>query len=137
MLNEVIHSMKNLNMDGIILKIDFSKAYDSVDWSCVFHVLDCLKIGSRFIDWIKPVFFSTRMLILVNGSPSKEFSPAKDLRQGDPLAPYLFLLIGEILSKLLTRAHERGLAKGISFPYFDSQITHFQYADDTILFCKK
>lgn len=73
------------------------------------------------------------MSILVNGSPTDEFTPKRGIRQGDPLAPYLFLLIGEVLSKLIIRAQEKGLISGVKFPFHSSPITHFQYADDTIL----
>lgn len=46
----------------------------------------------------------------------------------------MFLLIGEVLSNLITRATEIGLIKGIEFQFHQEHITHFQYADDTILF---
>lgn len=83
---------------------------------------------------MKEILVSIRMSIMVNGSPTKEFSPRRGLRQGDPVAPYLFLIVGEVLSKLIDRAKERGQYSGIKFPFQKDSITHFQYADDTILF---
>lgn len=77
------------------------------------------------------------MSVLVNGSPTEEFAPTKGLGQGDPLALYLFLIIGEILSLLITRAEELGIFEGVKFSFFHETFTHFQYADDTILFVHK
>lgn len=74
------------------------------------------------------------MSILVNGSPTEEFSPKRGIRQGDPLAPYLFLLIGEVLSRLIDRALSLGAFQGIKFDFHNRVISHFQYADDTVLF---
>lgn len=133
MVNEVIHAMKTQKIDGLIIKLDFSRAYDSVDWSCLLH-MKCIKMNQKWIQWIQAILTSTRMSILVNGSPTKEFSPDREIRQGDPLTPYLFLLIGEVMSKLIKRATQEGIIKGIIFKFHDHQITHFQYVDDTILF---
>lgn len=59
MINEVIHAMKEHKMDGIILKLDFSKAYDSIDWSCIYQVIECINLGSKWKIWIKKILEST------------------------------------------------------------------------------
>jgi len=51
--------------------------------------------------------------ILVNGSPTKEFKPKRGLRQGDPLAPFLFLIVVEGLTRLMTNASSAGIFKDI------------------------
>ena len=76
------------------------------------------------------------MSVLINGVASREFSPAKGLRQGDPLAPYLFIMVGELLSRLLTRARELSIIDGIQLSNETEPISHLQYADDTILLVK-
>jgi len=47
-------------------------------------------------------FYGRNMLILVNGSPTEEISIQKGLKQGDPLASFLFLLVAEGFSGLMT-----------------------------------
>lgn len=134
MVDEVIHSMKMFKIYGVIIKLDFSKAYDSMDWSCLMHTLSCLNFGTKWRNWIRALLHSVKMSVLVNGSPTEKFAPTKGLRQGDPLAPYLFLIIGEILTKLISRSQQFGGFQGIKFPFSQDRITYFQYADDTILF---
>lgn len=75
MVDEIIHSMRVSKIDGLIVKLDFSKAYDSVDWSCLLHAMSCLKFGDKWISWIKVLLYSVRTLIMVNGSPTEEFTP--------------------------------------------------------------
>lgn len=134
LVNEVIHARKIQKSDGLIIKIDFSKAYDSVDWSCLIQVMECMKFNQKWIMWIKALLETTKMSILVNGSPTEEFTPQKGIRQGDPIAPYLFLLIGEVLSMLINRALEKGKFRGVEFDFHQKSITHFQYADDIVIF---
>lgn len=80
MVNEVIHAMRTYRTDGLILNLDFSKAYDSIDWSCLLAVLRCIKLGDKWIRWIEAILLSTRMSILVNGSPTAEFSLSRGIR---------------------------------------------------------
>ena len=74
------------------------------------------------------------MSVLVNGCPTEEFFIGKGLRQGDPLSPFLFNLVVEVLSKMMDKARERGMIKGIGFNNDELHITHLQFADDTMLF---
>lgn len=121
-------------MDGLIVKLDFSKAYDTIDWSCPLHVMECMRLNRTWINWIKVLLETTKMSVLVNGSPTDEFSPQRGIRQGDPLALYLFLMVGEFPSILICKASNIGVCRGISFDFHQNPISFFQYADDTILF---
>ena len=136
MINEIIHTLQSSKSDGLIIKLDFAKAYDSINWTCLLHVMDAMGFGRQWVSWIKAILCSTRMSVLINGVASREFSPAKGLRQGDPLAPYLFIMVGELLSRLLTRARELSIIDGIQLSNETEPISHLQYADDTILLVK-
>lgn len=48
MVNEVSHAMKIHKVDGIIMILDFSKAYDSVDWSCLLQIIECINLGPKW-----------------------------------------------------------------------------------------
>ncbi|KAL9684154.1 hypothetical protein QQ045_021588 [Rhodiola kirilowii] len=74
--------------------------------------------------------------ILINGSPTKVIPMERGLRQGDPLSPFLFLLAAEGLSRMLNNAVETGLLSGVEWVKNGGKLTHLQFADDTVLFCK-
>nr|XP_017256449.1 PREDICTED: uncharacterized protein LOC108226007 [Daucus carota subsp. sativus] len=132
--SEIYHSLKSARSRGLILKIDFAKAFDSINWGFLFEVMELMQFDSKWIHWIRKLFDSSRVSILVNGSPTDEFHPTRGLRQGDPLSPLLFNLIGEALSCLLKSAHNSGLFNGVSVAGYPEKISHLQFADDIILF---
>ena len=131
--SEVHHLLSSKRAKGVILKLDFEKAFDIVRWDFLLEVLEVMNFGAKWINWIHNILSSARIAVLVNGTPSEEFSPGRGLRQGDPLSPLLFNLISEVLSKLLSKALEKEIFKGISCPG-GSMISHLQFADDTLLF---
>ncbi|XP_028094398.1 uncharacterized protein LOC114294466 [Camellia sinensis] len=83
---------------------------------------------------MKECVTTSRVLVLVNGSPSEEFSPQRGLRQGDPLSPFLFNLVVEGLHMLLSRACELNLIKGVKVGCEGVVLTLLHFADDSLLF---
>lgn len=75
LVNEVIHTMKFQRVDGLIVKLDFTNAYDSIDWDCLLHIMACVNLNKKWIIRISKILSTTRISVLVNGSPTKEFSP--------------------------------------------------------------
>ncbi|GJZ62655.1 RNA-directed DNA polymerase, eukaryota, partial [Tanacetum coccineum] len=82
---------------SLIFKVDFEKAYDSVRWDFLDDVLKKFGFGNKWCNWIQFCLKSSRGSIPVNGSPTDEFQFYKGLKQGDPLSPFLFILIMESL----------------------------------------
>ena len=85
------------------------------------------------------LFFSTvRFSVLVNGSLVGFFGSSRGLRQSDLLSPLLFLLIMEVLNRILKKTEEGGFIQGFHVGPINSTgicVSHFLFADDTILFC--
>lgn len=132
--SEILHSMKTKKCKGVIFKLDFEKAFDTVNWNFLLDTLKAMNFGPKWIKWISSIFESIRIAILVNGSSTNEFPPSRGLRQGDLLSPFLFNIVGQILHLLLHNAKEQGKFKGINIGDNNSTFTHLQFADDTPLF---
>ncbi|XP_071729272.1 uncharacterized protein [Rutidosis leptorrhynchoides] len=88
--------------------------------------------GSKWINWICSCLKSASISVLINGSPTSEFSLGRGIRQGDPLSPFLFILAGEGLNIMSKMATEKGLFKGVEIGDNKVPLSHLQYADDTI-----
>ena len=79
------------------------------------------------------------MAVLVNGTPTEFFSTFRGLRQGDPLSPYLFVLIMEAFSSLISRAEEKGFIRGFKVMgrrEAGASVSHLLFEDDTLFFCE-
>ncbi|KAL4282530.1 hypothetical protein GQ457_16G016200 [Hibiscus cannabinus] len=73
---------------------------------------------------------------LQNGSPTKEFKTLKGLQQGDPISPFLFIVVTEAMHLLFKKAEEGKLTEGIKNLVPHKAITHLQFVDGTILFLR-
>lgn len=132
--NEVYSALHSKKCNGVIMKLDFAKAFDTINWKFIYHIMERMNLGERWVSWIKVLFDSSRISVLVNGTPTDEFSPLRGLRQGDPLSPLIFNLMGEVLSKMLATTNVKKIFSGIALPNLEGELTHLQYADDVILF---
>ena len=95
--------------------------------------------GPKWRNWILFCILTVRMTVLVNGTPTEFFSTFKGLRQGDPLSSYLFVLIMEAFSSLISRAEEKGFIRGFKVMGRRGEgvsVSHLLFADDTLLFCE-
>jgi hypothetical protein len=131
---EVLHELKVTKTPGVILKLDFEKAYDKVSWSFLEEVMRAKGFDEVWIQWINSAVKGGRVCIDVNGERGEFFRSYKGLRQGDPLSPLLFNLVADALSTMLFRASEAGIIQGVVPNLIDGGLTHLQYADDTVIF---
>jgi len=119
-----------------VFKVDFEKAYDMVNWEFLFYMLERLGFNAKWIKWIKGCLASSYVSVLVNRSPTSEFKPEKGLRQGDPLALFLFLVVVEGLSGAVREAEKCGLLEGLIIGRKEVHLSMLQFADDTMFLCK-
>ncbi|GJU24505.1 putative RNA-directed DNA polymerase, eukaryota, reverse transcriptase zinc-binding domain protein [Tanacetum coccineum] len=115
---------------------NFEKAYDCVNWKFLYEVMSQMGFGRKWCGWIRACLETATSSILVNGTPTKEFILQRGIRQGDPLSPFLFLLVAEGLNIMMQEVLNRGLFEGIKIGSDEVCLTHLQYADDTIFIGK-
>ena len=115
----------------MVFNVEFSKAYDSIRWDYLDDVQEAFGFGDKWGSWITGSLVSGMASILINGSPTTEFQFHCGLKQGDPLAPYLFILIMESLHLSFTRAIDAGIFKGIKIDT-SLMISHLFYADGAV-----
>lgn len=99
--NEIVEEYRQKKKRLAIVKVDYEKAYDSVNWDFLYHMMDRMGFYDRWINWVKECLGSSSVSVLVNGSPTNEFTPTRGLRQRDPMAPFLFLIVVEGLAGLV------------------------------------
>ena len=73
-------------------------------------------ISETFIKWVKLLFIGATAMVNLNGNPGEKFKVERGVRQGCPLAPYLFLIVGETLIHIIKKAVKERRLKGISLP---------------------
>lgn len=131
---ECIHEQKIRRKQCFLFKIDFEKAYDRVNWKCLFRILQLMWFEEQWIEWVRSCVKTARFSVLANGTACGYFRSSRGLRQGDPLSRLLFPLVGQFLSAMWTKARVAGFIEGIKVGRGTKEVTHLQYADGTILF---
>ena len=126
---DVLQFTEEQNIPGLLLLIDFEKAFDSVSWSFINKVLKFFKFGPSIISWINIFNKNACSAVTQCGHLSPFFKLGRGCRQGDPISPYLFILCAEILS---IRLRNNKNIKGIKIGNIELKFS--QYADDASAF---
>ena len=130
LISDIMEQTKKVNSPGILLSLDFQKAFDTLEWSCIHNALKIYNFGDSLRNWIKVFYTDIESAILNNGYATNWIKPSTGVRQGCPLSPYLFILTAELMS---TKIRQSSDFKGISM--FGKEIKISQFADDTNLLC--
>jgi hypothetical protein len=88
----------------IVLKLDFEKAFDTVEHELILQVLFHRGFGPKWLSWIRNILQTGTSSVLLNGMPGKTFHCKRGVRQGDPLSPLLFVLAADLLQSIINKA---------------------------------
>jgi hypothetical protein len=136
--NECLDGKLKSGVPGVLCKLDMEKAYDHLNWNFLLYLLRRCGFGEKWCLWIKQCISSTRFSVLINGAPSGFFRSSRGVRQGDPLSPFLFVLVMEAFSKMIGAITSRGLISGFSVGSSELNrvvVSHLLFANDTLDFC--
>lgn len=123
-LQEVLHELRYSKSSRVVIKLDFEKAYDKVNWNFLEEVLRRKGFTETWMQWINKAVRGGRVCIDLNGERGEFFRSFKGLRQGDPLSPLLFNLVADALSAMLSRASSAGIIQGLVPHLVDGGLTH-------------
>ncbi len=129
-LLDIIEYCDKFNDPGILLFLDFQKAFDSINWQFIEIVLDKFGFQKEFIDWFKTLYKNPITHVKINNTLSKGITIKRGIKQGCPLSALIFILCTEILCLAVKQNKE---IKGITLPE-NKEARINQYADDTCLF---
>ena len=113
---------------GLLLLIDFEKAFDSVAWSFIKKAFSFYNFKNDIISWLQTFYNGIKSTVIVNNKPTPWFQIERGCRQGDPISPYIFLVCGEILAHMI---RQNPNIKG--FKFLEKETLMSQYADDASL----
>ena len=126
LIYDLINYLNTKNKPGLLLCLDFEKAFDSLDWRFIFSALRAFGFGKDLCRWIDTFYKNIKSTVIVNGQTTQCVTVERGCRQGDPISPYIFILCVEILAIMI---REDSDIKGIN------KVEHkrSQFADDTQL----
>jgi hypothetical protein len=131
-LHEMIHEAKRKKQQGIILKLDFEKAYDKVDWEYLTKCISQKGFSPLWCKFFDLIVKNGTLYVKINDKKGNDFGSHRGVRQGDPFSPFLFNIAIEGLAKKFHKAQEAGLIVGLvphliekGWPFCNMQMTPF------------
>ncbi|KAL2225211.1 UNVERIFIED_CONTAM: hypothetical protein Sindi_3023200 [Sesamum indicum] len=118
------------------LKVDIRKAYDTVEWDFMIAVMELFGFPSTFLKWIEACVTTPSFSVVLNGKPHGFFKGAKGLRQGDPLSPYLFVLVMKVLHLGFLQLIDQNEVFSFHWKCDTARVFQLGFADDLLLLCR-
>jgi hypothetical protein len=132
---ELMHNSHHQNgPPRCALKVDLTKAFDTVRWDFIIAGLKAIGLPSQLIHWIEICISTAHYTVNLNGALHGFFTATRGIRQGDPLSPYLFVLAMEGLGGILSQQTQQTKFK-YHWRCAPNRITHLCFADDLMLYC--
>ena len=131
LIDDLMSYVEQENLDGLIFAADIEKAFDSVNHNFIFASLEKYGFGPDFIQWIKTLLANNESCVMNNGSSTGFFKIRRGTKQGNPLSPYLFILVLEIL--FIQIRNDKAIR---GFKIGDIEIRLTAFVDDSAFLCQ-
>lgn len=126
---------KRIYRDDVALKVNNRKTFDTMKWSFIIYVFKAFNFSSSFIDHIHFVFYLAMFLVLVNGALSEYFVCLRGVCHRDPLSPPILCIAKDFLNRYIFLGWWIARSLCLWFLHVFWWLSHFLYANDTIIFC--
>jgi hypothetical protein len=131
-VNEVVEWAKKSKKECLIFKVDFEKAYDSVGWGFVEYMLQRFGFCSKWIEWMRACIFVGNLSVLVSRNSMSKIDIKRGLNKEILLPLSISCLVAEGFSGVMRNAVSQNLFTWFPIAREGRQISHLQYADDTL-----
>ena len=110
----MIHSIKVKKLLGMMVKLDTGKSYNKINWQFIRSILKDFGFRIDWIDWIMNLVSSSLLSILMNGVPSGTVNLSRVIRQGDPLSPFVLILMEFFLGRSIAALRDNNDMRGLN-----------------------
>jgi hypothetical protein len=117
-----------------MFKLDIMKAFDMLQWDSIIRIMGYMDFPPHFLAWIYECISTPTFSVIINGSPAGFFRCRQGIRQGDPISAYIFIVVMELLTRMIDSLISQGKFK---CHHLCSQpsISTLMFADDLVVFC--
>lgn len=136
---EILHHMRCKHkgkLGNVAMKLDISKAFDSISWSYLEAILTKMGFCSQWVSWMLMCIMSVEYHVIFNGDRIDPITPERGLRQGYPISPYLYILCAEGLSSIIKNHKLRGILHATRVCCTTPSISHLLFPDDSFILFK-
>ena len=134
-IDDLINFSKITNKSGLLVSLDYRKAFDTVCKKSIIASLKKFNFGPVFIKYVATIINGSEASIKNAGWISKWFPTTKGVRQGCNLSPLLFILVVELLAiKIRSNPNIKSILQETEI--YNNETKFSQYADDLSLYLK-
>ncbi|KAL3676620.1 hypothetical protein R1sor_026568 [Riccia sorocarpa] len=128
--NEAVYEAKKNQMDSVLLKIDFRKAFDTLRWDFLYAAMAKMEFGDTFISFFRTLNSSASSAVRINTECSRSFQISRSVRQGCPLSPLLFTIAIQVLTDTINGWLQTNQLQGIELQSINTHYCQGYFADD-------